>query len=77
MKYKVYMIDSNAYYAGKSVVAAESAQEANKIIDTFVHEDSHNRSDSWGYCHVEEGDALEDVYAERKGIIYYGIHYTG
>lgn len=77
MKYKVYVIDSDAHYIGKSIVAAESAQEANKIIDAFVHDDPHNHSDSWGYCHVEEYDALEDIYAERKGILYYGISYTG
>ena len=77
MKYKVYVIDSEAYYAGKSFVAAESADEANKFIDEFVKEDSHNNSDSWGYSHVDEYDALEDIYSERKGIIYRGIYYTG
>ena len=77
MKYKVYMINSNAHYIGKSLVAAESAEEANKIIDAFVHNDPHNHEDSWGYCHVDEGDVIEDIYAERKGILYYGISYTG
>ena len=77
MRYKVYVVDSDAYYAGKSFVAAESSEEANKFIDAFVHNDPHNHADSWGYCHVEEYDAIEDVYAERKGIIYYGIYYTG
>ena len=77
MKYKVYIIDSDACYGGKSLVAAESAEEANKIIDTFVHSDSHNHADSWGYCHVDEYDAIEEVYAKQKGILYYGIYYTG
>jgi hypothetical protein len=77
MNYKVYIIDSDAYYHGKALVAAESADEANKFIDDFVHNDPHNHGDSWGYCHVDEGDAVEDVYAERKGILYYGIHYGG
>lgn len=77
MKYKVYVIDSNAYYAGKSIVAAESARRANEIIDGFVHDDPHNHADSWGYSYVKECDALEDVYAEREGILYYGIYYTG
>lgn len=77
MKYKVYVIDSDAYYHGKAIVAAESAEEANKFIDDFVHNDPHNQSDSWGYSHVDEDDAVEDVYAERKGILYYGIHYSG
>ena len=66
MKCKVYIINSNTGYQGNALVAAESADEANKFIDDF---------DSWGYCHVNEGDAIEDVYAERKGILYYGIYY--
>lgn len=48
MKYKVYIVDSDAYYLGKAIVAAESADEANKFIDDFVHNDSHNPSGSWG-----------------------------
>ena len=77
MKYKFYIIESNAYYSGKSIVAAESADEANKFIDDFVHNDPHNHSDSWGYSHVDESDAVEGAYAERKVILYYGIHYSG
>jgi hypothetical protein len=77
MKYKVYVIDSDACYHGKSLVGAESADEANKFIDNFVHNDPHNHGDSWGYCHVDEDDVVEGVYAEHKGILYYGIHYSG
>ena len=77
MKYKVYIIDSEGYYAGSSLVAAESAEEANKIIDAFVKDDPHNYADSWGYCHVDEYEAIEGIYSERKGIIYRGIYYTG
>ena len=77
MKYKVYVIDSRAYYAGKSLVAAESAEEANKIIDAFIKDDPHNYADSWGYYHVDEYEAVEGVYSEQKGIIYRGIYYTG
>lgn len=77
MKYKVFIIDSEAYYSGKSIVAAESAEEANKFIDEFISNDPHNNSDSWGYSHVDEGDVLSDIYSEAKGIVYYGIHYTG
>lgn len=77
MEYKVYIVDSGAYYGGKALVAAESAEEANKFIDDFVHRDSHNHGDSWGYCHVDEGDSIEEVYAKEKGILYYGIYYTG
>lgn len=77
MEYKVYIIDSDACYGGKALVAAESAEEANKFIDDFVRYDSHNHGDSWGYCHVDESDVIEDVYAKRKGILYYGIYYTG
>ena len=77
MKYKVYVIDSEAHYTGTSLVAAESAEEANKIIDAFVKDDPHNYCDSWGYCHVDEYEAIEGVYSEQKGIIYRGIYYTG
>lgn len=77
MKYKVYVIDSESHYTGTSLVAAESAEEANKIIDTFVKDDPHNYCDSWGYCHVDEYEAIEGVYSEQKGIIYRGIYYTG
>ena len=77
MEYKVYVVDPRAYYGGKALVAAESAEEANKFIDDFVHRDSHNHGDSWGYCHVYEGDSIEEVYAKQKGILYYGIYYTG
>ena len=57
--------------------AAESAEEANKIIDAFVKDDPHNYCDSWGYCHVDEYEAVEGVYSEQKGIVYRGIYYTG
>ena len=77
MKYKVYAIDSEGYYRGNALVAADSADEANKFIDDFVDRDPHNHSDSWGYCHVDEDDVVEGVYAEQKGILYYGIHYSG
>ena len=77
MKYKVYVIDSKGYYAGKSLVAAESVEEANKIIDAFVKDDPHNYADSWGYCHVDEYEAIDGIYSEQKGIIYQGIYYSG
>ena len=77
MNYNIYVIDSEAYYGGKSLVGAESADEANKIIDAFIHNDPHNHGDSWGYSHVDEDDAVEGVYSEQKGILYYGIYYTG
>ena len=67
MKYKVYVIDSKGYYAGKSLVAAECAEEANKIIDAFVKDDPHNHADSWGYCHVDEYEVIENIYSEQQG----------
>ena len=36
MKYKVYVIDSKGYYAGTSLVAAESAEEASKSADLIM-----------------------------------------
>lgn len=44
--YKVYEINPKCYYHGKGLVAAESATEANKLIDNFVANDSDNAYDS-------------------------------
>lgn len=74
-KYNVYVIDSDCFYHGKSLVAAENAEEANKIIKNFKDQDKDNTFDSWGYCFIDEDDIISDVYSERKGIVMYGISY--
>ena len=75
--YKVYKVGAKMYYHGMSLVAADSAEEANSIIDDFKRDDTNNWNDSWGYCEVDESDAIEGVLSERKGIVLYGIYYHG
>ena len=75
--YKVYKVEPQMFYHGMSLVAADSAEEANLFISDFKRYDTNNWSDSWGYCEVDEGDAIEGVFSERKGIVLYGIYYYG
>ena len=60
-----------------SLVAAENAEEANKIISKEIKEDIHNHNDMWGYGMIDEYDIVENVYSEVKGIVLYGIYYYG
>ena len=75
--YKVYKVEPRMYYHGMSLVAAESAVEANSIIADFKRDDTNNWNDSWGYCEVDESDAIEGLLAEDKGIVFRGIYYYG
>ena len=75
--YKVYKVEPQMYYHGMSLVAATCAEEANLIISEFKKDDTNNWSDSWGYCEVDEDDAIEGLLSERKGIVLYGIYYYG
>ena len=75
--YKVYKVEPQTHYHGMSLVAAESAVEANSIIADFKRDDTNNWNDSWGYCEVDEGDAIEGLFSERKGIVFRGIYYYG
>ena len=75
--YKVYKVELQMHYHGMSLVAAVNAVEANSIITDFKRDDTNNWNDSWGYCEVDEGDAIEGVFSERKGIVLYGIYYYG
>lgn len=80
-KYNVYKIDTGGRYAscysGMSLVAAENADEANKIISKEIKEDVNNANDMWGYGMVDEYDIVENVYSNVKGIVLYGIYYRG
>ena len=76
-KYNVYEINCTQYYNGYALVAAENVNEANNFIEQFKKGDSDNYCNSTGYSYVDETDVLEDVYSERKGIIKYGIYYSG
>jgi len=75
--FKVYKVDSKAYYTGYALVGAHSAEEANEYINDFKTFDSHNDSDSWGYEFVTEDDKLDCIHATSAGILEYGIHYMG
>lgn len=80
-KYNVYKIETGGKYAscyrGFSLVAAENADEANKIIAEEIKKDVHNDCDMWGYGTVNEHDIVENVYSDVKGIVLYGIYYYG
>ena len=75
--YKVYKVEPQMHYHGMSLVAAESAVEANSIIADFKRDDTNNWNDSWGYGEVDESDVIEGLLSERKGIVLYGIYYYG
>ena len=77
MKYNVYLISSKYHYRSESLVAAESAEEANSFIQNFKTKDKDNIDDSWGYEYVDESDSIEHLYSDIKGIIHYGIYYNG
>lgn len=76
-QYKVYPIDSRSHYIGSALVAADSAEEANELIDEFKDSDTKNHLDSYGYSYVYESDRIEDVFSIRKGIVHFGIYYYG
>lgn len=44
--YKVYKVEPRAHYHGLSLVAAESSEEANSLIDSFRKNDTCNYGDS-------------------------------
>lgn len=78
----IYKIDPLVCYNGVGLIAANSAEEANSIIDAFVLSDPHNKSDSWGYSHVYEDDKIDYIttnedWGDKPGIILYGIFYSG
>ena len=75
--YKVYKVEPQMHYHGMSLVAADSAEEANLFISDFKRYDTNNWSDSWGYCEVDEDDAIEGLLSENKGIVLHGIYYYG
>lgn len=77
-KYNVYLINpSLGCYSGVSVVAGETSDEANEFIMNFKEDDKTNDFDSFGYDFVTEEDRMEFVYAEEKGILLWGIYYSG
>lgn len=74
-QYKVYKISPFGSYSGNSLVAAESAKEANEFIKSFKRVDKENNNNSFGYSFVDEDDVLDYVRSSVIGIIDYGITY--
>ena len=73
--YRVYPCD--CAYVGYSLVAANSVEDANRIIQDFKNSDPHNDCDSYAYGDVSESDLIEDLISTREGIILEGFYYTG
>ena len=73
--YKVYEVLPECNYSGTALVAAENIEEANQFILAFKQSDKDNRLDSWGYGYVD--DVKEHLFSDIKGIVDYGIYYSG
>lgn len=73
--YKVYRIYSKIDYTGYSLIAANTAEEANQMIEDFKKSDSRNLNDSYGYDYVDENDVIENLHADYTGFILHGIDY--
>lgn len=77
-QYKVYIVHPcDCAYAGYSLVAANSVEGANRIIQDFKNLDPHNYLDSYAYGDVSESDWIEELISTREGIILEGFYYTG
>lgn len=77
-QYKVYRVHPcNCAYVGYSLVAANSVEDANRIIQDFKNSDPHNDRDSYAYGDVSESDWIEELISTREGIILEGFYYTG
>lgn len=76
-KYNVYEIPSGICYSGVSLIAAESAEQANKFIRDFKESDLTNNESSWGYEYISEDYKIDHLYSDVQGIICKGIYYWG
>lgn len=61
-------------FGGEDTEALYLDVDRQYTISEFI---AFNWNDSWGYCEVDESDAIEGVLSERKGIVLYGIYYYG
>lgn len=75
--FKVYEVTSGCCYSGIALVAANSAEEANKFIHSFKACDTDNMGNSYGHEFVTEDDVIEGLFAEQDGYILDRIYYTG
>lgn len=77
-QYKVYQVyPCDCDYVGYSLIAANSVEDANRIIQDFKDSDPHNDRDSYAYGDVSESDLIGDLISTREGIILEGFYYTG
>lgn len=77
-QYKVYRVyPCDCAYVGYSLVATNSVEDANRIIQDFKNSDPHNDRDSYAYGDVSESDWIEELISTREGIILEGFYYTG
>ena len=68
-KCKVYLIEPQVGWHGFSLVAAPDADYANQIIRKATGESRYY----WGYSHMQEYDAIYNVYSNTFGFVYEGI----
>lgn len=73
-KYNVYQIPSGYFYGGMSLIAAENAEHANQLIKEFKKSDPKNLESSCGYENITESYKLDNIYADKAGVLYKGIY---
>lgn len=76
-RYKVYKMYADGPYGGSALIAANSAEEANKCIDDFIDSDKDNKFNSYSYHHVDEDDCIQCLSSDEHGIIEDDIWYIG
>lgn len=76
---KVFRCDPKANYSGMALVAANTAEEANKVVEAFKACDYFNTADSHGYGKIYDDDCIPYLTANYNypEIILYGIFYSG
>lgn len=76
--FKVYDMMVTGPYSGTVLIAASSAEEANRLIQKFKDCDPDNQCNSYAYdADLTEDDVVEGLYAEDTGWVYNKVTYTG
>lgn len=75
---KVYDMMVTGPYTGTVLIAAASAEEANRMINGFKATDPDNKYNSYAYdASLTEDDVVEGLFAEESGWVYDKVTYTG
>ena len=75
---KVYDMMVTGPYTGTVLIAASSAEEANRMIKSFKDSDPNNKYNSYAYePDLTENDVVEGLFAEESGWVYDRVTYTG